>query len=348
MFRIEMLPAERGDCLWVTSGASGQHHVLIDGGPTQTMGVLVPELERRIAALPGRTDKVELLVQTHIDADHIQGLTALLSDPARVPAFRDVWLNAYRHIGPDHLGARDGEMLTASLLPHEERWNAAFGGRAVVVPASGPLPQVELPGGLRLTLLAPTRGALDRLAVEWVKAVGALAGQGLKPPKSRRRTGVLGAFDPETAAAAPFKGDTSVPNTAGIAFIAEHDGRRALFLADVPPKVVLASLDRLGGGVHRFDAVKMSHHASKNNTSLELCRRVVSPRWLVSTNGAQFGHPDDEALARVVVTQDKPTFYLNYVTPHVKDFLAAAGRRYTVELPPRRGAKYGEGVTVEL
>lgn len=344
--KIEMLPAERGDCLWVTYGTP-ERHVLIDGGPVQTMGTLVPELERRLAALGPGDDRVELLVQTHIDADHIQGLTSLLSDPERVKLFRDVWLNGYRHVQSAVLGAPDAEMLTASLLLHPQRWNAAFGGEAVCVPRSGPLPVVELAGGLKLTLLAPTREALAALAPEWEKAVGELAGKGRPTPASRRRGGVLG-FDADVAAAAPFKEDRSKPNSAGIAFIAEADGRRVLFLADVPPRFVLAAFDRLGPGAQRFDAVKLSHHGSRNNTSLELCRRISSPRWLVSTNGAQFGHPDAEALARVIVTQDRPTFWFNYETKFAADVVAGAGSRYSVELPPMRGGKRGEGIVVDL
>jgi hypothetical protein len=33
-FRITMLPALHGDCLWIEYGEEGDtHHVLIDGGP---------------------------------------------------------------------------------------------------------------------------------------------------------------------------------------------------------------------------------------------------------------------------------------------------------------------------
>ena len=92
MFTIEMLPAERGDCLWITYGQdSDLHHVLIDGGPRETIGTLVPELERRLSALAGRRNRVELLVVTHVDADHIQGIVSLLSRSSRVALFRDIW-----------------------------------------------------------------------------------------------------------------------------------------------------------------------------------------------------------------------------------------------------------------
>lgn len=340
-----MLPAERGDCLWVTYGTDAEeHHLLIDGGPSETIKTLVPELERRIRALPGERDRVELAVETHIDADHIQGLVSLLADPGRVPLFRDVWLNGYRHVVPEALGARDAEMLTASLLQHLDRWNAAFDGAGVAVPDRGPLPVVELAGGMKLTLLTPSQKRLHALAPEWEKSVGALAGKGMKPPKGWVSQEALGSFDPDAWASAPYSEDRSKPNRAGIAFVAEYDGRRVLFLADVPARDVVAGLDRLGPGVQEFDAVKLAHHGSRNNTSPELCARVTCKRWLVSSNGARFGHPDYETLARVIVSQRRPTLYFNYATDKVRDVAAGAGERYRAVLP-KAGA---EGLAVDL
>ena len=84
MFTVEMLPAQRGDCLWLTYGEEPElRHVLIDAGPSETRETLVPQLEDRIRVLPGRrrTNLVELFVISHIDADHIQGVVSLLSGP---------------------------------------------------------------------------------------------------------------------------------------------------------------------------------------------------------------------------------------------------------------------------
>ena len=63
MFRIEMLPAGHGDCLWVSYGPPGEpRHVLIDGGPPWTYTAL----RERIRRLPETRRELELLVVTEI------------------------------------------------------------------------------------------------------------------------------------------------------------------------------------------------------------------------------------------------------------------------------------------
>lgn len=354
MFTIEALPAQRGDALWITYGtAEEKHHVLVDAGPSNTIDTLVPDLERRISALPGRADRVELLIVTHIDADHIQGVISLLSDPRRVPLFRDVWFNGWKHVS-ETLGGVDAERLTAVLEQHPDHWNAAFDGNAVMIPDAGELPVLQLAGGMTITVLAPDAAALRKLAPKWeaeVRKAGLVPGEGAPIVRARWiRDELLGGFEPDLLAGARFSSDPSAPNGAGISVIAEWGGKRALLLGDSPPRPILAALDRLEPRPHRFDVVKMSHHGSRRNTDLAFAEAVQSPKWLVSTDGAIFGHPDAEALARVVVSQRRrPTFYVNYATEHIADIVDAAGERFRVKLPRRRGdGTHAEGITVTV
>ena len=354
MFTIEMLPAQRGDSIWITYGTKEEpHHVLVDAGPMNTIKTLVPELERRIKAIPGRKNRVELLVVTHIDADHIQGVVSLLSDPRRVPLFRDVWFNGFQHHQPV-LGALDAEQLSEALEQHPEHWNAAFAGEAAMVPDDGPLPVIDLPGGMRITLLAPDRKAMDKLVPVWEEAcrkAGITPGGGapIEPAAGGIRDELLGGFEPDLLATSRFSSDPSEANGAGIAFLAEFDGKRALLLADSPVKLLLRSLDRLGPRPHRFDAVKISHHGSRRNTSLEFAEAVQAKKWLVSTDGAVFGHPDPECLARIIVGQKRaPEFSFNYATEHITDIVDGAGERYRVKLPRRVGDGFRQGITVSV
>ena len=93
----------------------------------------------------------------------------------------------------------------------------------------------------------------------------------------------------------------------------------------LPVRTVLAGLHRLGPPPYDFAAVKVSHHGSRNNTNLAFCKQVRSPHWLISSNGARFGHPHPEALARIITTQERPTFHLNYESETVRDLVDGAG-----------------------
>ena len=77
MLNLEMLPAAHGDCLWIEYGDGKQtRRILIDGGPAHTY----PALRARILHLPPDARRFELLVITHIDGDHIEGIVRLLQD----------------------------------------------------------------------------------------------------------------------------------------------------------------------------------------------------------------------------------------------------------------------------
>jgi hypothetical protein len=351
MFQIELLPAQRGDALWITYGEPGAlRHVLIDAGPVETVATLIPVLEERIRALPGRTDRVELLITTHIDADHIEGIVSLLSEPRRLRLFRDIWFNGFKHLAPGLLGGPEGEQLTRLLETAPERWNRAFDGGPVVMPDSGPI-TVPLRGGLELLLLSPTAAGLQKLVPKWereCRKAGLLPGHGAAVPRSSQREGLLG-FDIDTLAAARYSRDRAEANGSSIALVATFDGKSVLCAADAHSEVLEQSLDALGPGPHTFTAVKISHHGSRSNLSPKFLERVRSRNWLVSTNGANFGHPHAETLARIITTQRKPVFHLNYVTPHVRDLIDGAGERYTVKLPRRNGdGTFAAGLVVKL
>ena len=73
MFELEALKAKHGDCLllhWGTDGAD-RHLALIDGGPnTVYANALQPRLEE-LAGGPQGSLRVDLMMLSHIDDDHI-------------------------------------------------------------------------------------------------------------------------------------------------------------------------------------------------------------------------------------------------------------------------------------
>jgi len=299
LFRTHLLPAGHGDCIVIEYGPPAQpHRILIDGGTQGTW----KRLKEFIQALPKQARKFELLVVTHVDADHIAGALGIFDGSVEGLEFDDIWFNGWRHLSElEEQGPVQGEKLTSLLWPRMDRWNKAFGGKAVVVPETGDLPTVTLPGGMKLTLLSPTRAKLQALRPEWKKKCqeAGLDPQ-VKPPEHPQGLEPMGAINVDNLAAEPFVEDPEEPNGSSIAFLAEFKGKKVLFGADAHPSVLMKSIARLPGGKVQVDAFKLPHHGSKKNVSTELLNLVQTNRYLFSTNGSYFKHPSREAVARVI------------------------------------------------
>ena len=163
IFRIELLPARDGDCIWIEYGdAAKPYRILIDGGHEDTWE---GALKTRLEALPKKERVFELGGVTHIDGDHISGFLAMANQMPEGMKFRDFWFNGYKHLlGPDAVEfrtAKEGEDLSALAEKQGWSWNGKWDEKSVVVPdGDGPLPTRELVGGMKLTLLSPTWEAL--------------------------------------------------------------------------------------------------------------------------------------------------------------------------------------------
>ena len=321
MFRIEMLPAGHGDCLWIEYGnPKAPRRVLIDGGAA---GTYKRALRERLRGLRENERRFELLVVTHIDADHITGILELLEDSETRFQARDIWFNGYRHLPdekPETLGPVQGERLTDLLV--KRPWNREFKESAVVVQADGDLPRLQLEGGLVLTLLSPTPGKLADLKPEWEKEVRKA---GLDPNQPRpgevespEGFDLLGSPDVEALAAEAFSEDSAKANGSSIALLAEFEGRRLLLTGDAHPGIMTAAIKRLaGGGRLAVDACKLPHHGSKANVNRQFLQALDCRKWLFSTNGAYFRHPDRQTVARVIKWGGaQPELGFNYRTQY--------------------------------
>lgn len=330
MFMIEMLPARYGDCLWLEYGTKERpHRVLIDGGPPHGYQAF----KARIAALPENERRFELLVITHVDADHIGGILELLIDPPAGVTFGDVWFNAWDQLpgaSADVLGAVQGEQVSALLKKRKWTWNKAFQDeQRVCTVAEGRLPTKELASGLKLTLIGPTFEALERLRPKWkeeCEAAGIVAGspeEALEKLWERREQPpdlLGGEIDPRKLAQYVPERDPSLANGSSISLLAEFEGRSCLLTGDSHADALTSGLHRLkterGVGRLPVDAFKISHHGSKNNTNDEAYRHMRCSRYLFSSDGSQkSGHPHRESVAKAIIHGGaEPTLYFNYRT----------------------------------
>jgi hypothetical protein len=216
-----------------------------------------------------------------------------------------------------------------------------------------------------LTLLAPARAALAALRPVWKDII---VEEGIKGPRSAlkrlredralRPPDALGARprppDIPALARSPFAADTSPANRSSIAVLAEYGGKACLLAGDAPSPGLIPGIRALLAGrrLLPIDALKVAHHGSRGSTGTDLLNLVSCPLYLFSTNTSYYGHPDPEAVSRVIVhgrRAGRPRLAFNYrrASNLVWNSSALRERRdygYSVAYPP----KGEEGCVVQL
>ena len=368
MFRIEMLPAAHGDCLWIEYGTGDDgHRVLVDGGPAHAY----PDLRNRIALLPRAERRFDLLVITHIDADHIEGIIRLLCDAEALGCtFDRIWFNGRDQLNaiPDPAGAAlgsvEGEIVGALIDDYQHRtgthvWNPDFGGVVAIDRSGDTLPAVTLPGDCRLTLLSPDLDGLLELKYHWaaelrkahvtsgdraavlarlaadrrLRPLGDVLGgptsavpfeEGSDDEPLDDLPDALGGDSGEPGAEAVFGCDTSRTNATSIALLLEYPASdrpvSVLLAGDAWPSVIEASVDRVvrNGGRLPVTVFKLPHHGSVANLTGSLLDKLACRNYLVSTNGAIYGHPHARCLDLVLTSHHgpgSPRLHFNHDTP---------------------------------
>jgi beta-lactamase superfamily II metal-dependent hydrolase len=321
-FKLTAFPASDGDCFLLSYGSSPARYVLLDGGRSSTYSLLRPALRRIVEA----KERLELLVLTHIDADHIEGLLPLVADDKLGLEIKEIWFNGYDQLFDfEKLGFAQADALSNILRAKKLKPNERFGGGALMFPESGPLPRIELDGGMSMTILSPDRRRLDKLRTEWAMWRGTAKADrrpevpGVAGLETLGRKPMPGVIDVDLLAGGKEKVDTETPNGSSIAVVAEQGGRKALLAADAHPILLTESVSRFADGnaeLRRFHILKVSHHGSIGNTTRALIESLDCDRFLFSTDGSHHRHPDPEAVAKIVKFSAKrpKELIFNYAT----------------------------------
>src|SRR4051812_42909321 len=160
---VEIFPAGVGDALLLrcVSGKERPVNILVDGGVRATYE---RHLAKRLQELGAQGERLDLVVVTHIDTDHIGGILKLLraNGSAASPAvieICDIWHNGYRHLRlqgreptepekrkvlsqvsdaevtgglPGDISVREGDTLARLISEGGYPWNKGLGGNVAV------------------------------------------------------------------------------------------------------------------------------------------------------------------------------------------------------------------------
>jgi len=225
------------------------------------------------------------------------------------------------------VSAIQGSALGALILRGEYNWNSMFHGEAVCLENNL---ECILNNEISIKLLSPRQIDLKMLDYRWQQDL--YVNKGFKGEITRDTVFddafemLLGqSFDERLRSSYKLIGNQTYNsyidlksymnlghhedncgeiNSSSIAFILECDGKKVLFLGDSNPLNIAENLRNLYTGKIEFplffDAIKVAHHGSKYNTTTDLLELVDSNNFIISTNGACYGHPDIESIAKIV------------------------------------------------
>jgi hypothetical protein len=382
MFRLEALRARHGDCLLLHFGE--QQLVVIDGGPP---GVFKQSLEPRLAAIrkqrklaDGKPLVIELMMVSHIDADHIAGLLELVR---RLKDFKDskepapwrikrFWHNSFDDTIATGLGA------SASVSASAPATVAAGGAAAVdaaqafaadadvfvaskdLSPASIKqgrdlarlLPGLELDGNPPFEGLVEYRNGGNAKAVKFGDLTLTVIGpneQNVALLRDDWAEKVVDVIKKEkdkakaTAIVADYV-DDSPYNLSSIVMLAECQGKSMLFTGDGRGDHTLDELDKAGllqSGVLKVDLLKVPHHGSSRDVELDYFQKIHAKHYVISADG-KYSNPDIETLEMISKARpdDDFTIYLTYPYDEFTDLAVGTNIRKFVEQEHHSGRKY--------
>ncbi len=191
---IELFPAGNGDAILIRMGDT---LIMIDGGYPSTYRHY---LKKRLIELNRQGFRINRLIVTHVDADHVSGVIPLIEEngdannPSIIP-IDQVWHNSYRHlqinekkighflsppqvrlpinlhdddadISSGDVSFKQGTTLGAVLLKGKYNWNGDFNEGAIV---GDSLKKIQIENEIEFTLLTPTSDSLKRLGDYWLR-----------------------------------------------------------------------------------------------------------------------------------------------------------------------------------
>ncbi|MES2560406.1 MAG: MBL fold metallo-hydrolase [Bacteroidota bacterium] len=322
--KIKFLKAFNGDAILISFKERGEtRNILIDGGmPASYLQKgkngkpEYGELKETVDKIRENNEKIDLLVLTHVDDDHIGGVLKWFEkDKEAHKIIGQVWFNSGRLISEYF----DEQEIAENLLeiPDESTLTSIGQGvkfedyieengiwdRSIVVA----LEYFEYLG-IKFKILSPSTDKLKLLLGKWEK----------EEPESLDTSADKNDYElslREHIAKDKFKEDPAVHNGSSIAFIMTFEKKNFVFLADAHPTVVLNSLKALGYSKDKplkAELVKISHHGSKANNSVEMLELIKTNKYVISTNGDKHAHPNKQFLARLASVNGNCAVYFNY------------------------------------
>lgn len=195
MLKINIYPAREGDALLVRLG-DDEINLIIDMGYDITYQNYI---KKDLQLLSAKRKKIDLMVITHVDQDHILGAINFLEEnnkKDKIIDVKEVWFNSFRHLqfekinknldqdeirvlnlicnqnkyrtktdGLHDITIEQGNTLSKLLYEGTYNWNSSFNNEAVL--DKGGIDSIKISDEVSIILISPTIEKLNPLAKKW-------------------------------------------------------------------------------------------------------------------------------------------------------------------------------------
>jgi hypothetical protein len=351
-FTLEALPARHGDCLLLHFGSeSDPRLVVIDGGPRS---VWTNALQPRLAALAADPRRpaggaIDLMMVSHIDDDHIQGIVEFLA--AWIAADEDerewpfpvagLWHNSFERVAgadPSKVTASVLASANAPALPdvdfealvedeedEAEAQRIVDNARAIVHVLAGVAQGARVRNDSKRLDITRNSGFDGLVRPGAGPQVPYDVGSGLTfhvaGPLPRQLAALQEAFAdqlPPLKTLAAYE-DRSVANLSSIVVLARFGEKTMLLTGDARGDYLLEGLAAEGlltdGKLH-VDILKLQHHGSDRNARQDFFEQVTAHHYVASADGLH-GNPDRETFRMLIDARGPDACYSIHLTNSV-------------------------------
>jgi beta-lactamase superfamily II metal-dependent hydrolase len=325
--KVNFLKAFNGDAIHLRfQEGELTRNILIDGGVKRTYGgknkkrkYEYGSLHKKVNSIRDNGEKIDLLVLTHVDDDHIAGILEWFKRDSEAYKLVDkVWFNSGRLIKEMFEKDKNTDYNNDLKFGVLETINTSIKQGVKFedyIEEKGIWERkLFIAGqefdylGLNFKILSPSKEKLMSLLTKWEDEQPILE---TAIHKTDYSLSLKEHINQDTF----FNEDSSVHNGSSIAFIIKHGSKELLFLGDSHPTVIINSLNHFNFNKTnplKTELTKLSHHGSANNTTKELLDIIEAKEFIISTNGNRHSHPHKKLISRVINAKREANISFNY------------------------------------
>lgn len=282
---IKFYKVRCGDCIYIRYCSEKEViNIFIDAGYVDTYkSTLKPEIKRILE----NGEQIHLFVITHIDQDHISGMTPFLK-VHDISLIQDLWFNHADKFKVPDTSIEKEISIKQGINLRDHCFKKGYAITKIIADEEKRISNISF------KILSPTTQKLEELIDDWEKKEFEFD----VSPKANDHNKPL-----DELYLNPFEEDTEPPNGSSIAFLLEVDDFSAIFSADAHPTTLYQSLLKLGFSKDnplKLNLFKVPHHGSKKNLSTELIEIIDCDNYVFSANGINRDNlPNKETIARI-------------------------------------------------